>query len=97
MLNGTETQGWTSSPNTRGTSDILVTCLVTTFLCCWTAVYPNIPGPKEGFWAMFRDKVGLASLGILGPDFLIVLATGQRSSARRSFRVCALSPKAPCR
>ncbi|KAK3904899.1 hypothetical protein C8A05DRAFT_42099 [Staphylotrichum tortipilum] len=86
MSNGTETKGWTSSPDTRGTIDILVTCLVTTFLCCWTAVYPNIPGPKEGFWAIFRDKVGLASLGILGPDFLIVLAMGQRSSARQSFR-----------
>lgn len=89
MVNGTDTQGWTSAPDLRGTSDIIVTCLVTTFLCCWTSVYPNIPAPTEGFWATFRDKLSLACLGILGPDFLIVLATGQRSSARRSFRVCS--------
>ncbi|KXX73306.1 hypothetical protein MMYC01_210452 [Madurella mycetomatis] len=86
MVNGTDTQGWTSSPDLRGTSDIIVTCLVTTFLCCWTSVYPNIAAPAEGFWATLRDKLSLACLGILGPDFLIVLATGQRSSARRSFR-----------
>jgi hypothetical protein len=54
-------------------------------------VYPNIPAPTDGLWARFRDQLGLASLGVLGPDFLIVLAAGQRSSARRSFRVCTLS------
>lgn len=91
VMNGTETQGWTSSPDTRGTWDIILTCLVTTFLCCWTSVYPNIPAPTDGLWARFRDQLGLASLGVLGPDFLIVLAAGQRSSARRSFRVCTLS------
>ncbi|EGU78258.1 hypothetical protein FOXB_11231 [Fusarium oxysporum f. sp. conglutinans Fo5176] len=60
------------------------TCLVTTFLCCWTSVYPNIPAPGDGFWSSIRDKLGLACLGLLGPEFIIVLAIGQKSSARRS-------------
>ncbi|KAM5350395.1 hypothetical protein ACJ41O_006900 [Fusarium nematophilum] len=84
--NGTEFVGWTESPDGRGTYDIILTCLITTFLCCWSSVYPNIPGPDDSAWAAFRDKLGLACLGLLGPDFIIVLAIGQRSSARRSVR-----------
>ncbi|KAI5460826.1 hypothetical protein BGZ63DRAFT_414924 [Mariannaea sp. PMI_226] len=87
MSNTTTTfVGWTSSPDGRGTYDIILTCAVTTFLCCWTSVYPNIPGPNDGFWLALRDKLGLALLGLLGPDFIITLALGQKSSARRSVK-----------
>ncbi|KAK4167168.1 hypothetical protein QBC43DRAFT_312281 [Cladorrhinum sp. PSN259] len=82
--NETDFVGWTKSPDGRGTLDIVLSCLITTFLCCWTSVYPNIPAPGDGIWAPFRDKLGLACLGLLGPDFVMVLAIGQRSSARRS-------------
>ncbi|CAF3509663.1 unnamed protein product [Fusarium graminearum] len=82
--NETEFVGWTPSPDGRGTYDIIFACLVTTFLCCWTSVYPNIPAPEDKFWASIRDRVGLACLGLLGPEFIIVLAIGQKSSARRS-------------
>ncbi|UZP39483.1 hypothetical protein NXS19_007299 [Fusarium pseudograminearum] len=82
--NETEFVGWTPSPDGRGTYDIIFACLVTTFLCCWTSVYPNIPAPEDEFWASIRDRVGLACLGLLGPEFIIVLAIGQKSSARRS-------------
>ncbi|KAI1070574.1 hypothetical protein LB507_006829 [Fusarium sp. FIESC RH6] len=82
--NETEFVGWTPSPDGRGTYDIIFTCLVTTFLCCWTSVYPNIPAPGDGLWASIRDRLGLACMGLLGPEFIIVLAIGQKSSARRS-------------
>ncbi|KAF4337599.1 hypothetical protein FBEOM_8527 [Fusarium beomiforme] len=82
--NETEFVGWTPSPDGRGTYDIIFTCLVTTFLCCWTSVYPNIPADGENVWTSLRDKLGLACLGLLGPEFIIVLAIGQKSSARRS-------------
>ncbi len=85
--NGTDTQGWTSSPDGRGTYDILLSCVLTIFLCCWTSVYPSIGADSDGKWARFRDKLGLAFLGILGPDFLVTLALGQKSSARRSVKV----------
>jgi hypothetical protein len=84
ISNETEVVGWTPSPDGRGTYDIIFTCLVTTFLCCWTSVYPNIPAPGDSVWASIRDKLGLACLGLLGPEFIIVLAIGQKSSARRS-------------
>jgi hypothetical protein len=39
----------------------------------------------------FRDKFNLACLGILGPEFLFMLALGQLNSARRSVEVSPLS------
>ncbi|KAK2754576.1 hypothetical protein FQN54_006977 [Arachnomyces sp. PD_36] len=77
-------QGWVSSPNERGTLDIVWSCALTIFLCCWTSVYPNIPAIGDGQWDRFRDKFELAALGMLGPEFLFALALGQWQSARRS-------------
>ena len=85
--NGTNVQGWVPPPSGRGTFDILSTCALTIFLCCWTSVYPNIPAATDRPWDQFRDKLNLAGLGVLGPDFLFTLALGQWDSARRSVKV----------
>ena len=79
-------QSWTASPSTRGTIDILKTCLLTIFLCCWTSVCPNIPGPNDGKWTRLRDKASMACLGLLGPEFLLTIASGQITSATESVR-----------
>jgi hypothetical protein len=80
------TRGWVSSPNSRGTLDIIWSCAFTIFLCCWTSVYPNIPAATDGKWDRFRDKFELACLGMLGPEFLFALALGQWQSAHRSLK-----------
>ncbi|KAK4140507.1 uncharacterized protein C8A04DRAFT_39878 [Dichotomopilus funicola] len=77
-------QRWTVGPSQRGTANIILTCAATTFLCCWVSVYPNIIAPRDSRWAAFRDKLALACLNLLGPEFLIILAAGQKSSARQS-------------
>lgn len=84
---GTFTTGWNASPNARGTADILLSCLFTILLCCWTTVCPNIPALSESRWDQFRDKFDLACIGLLGPEFLLGIAVGQRCSARRSVNV----------
>lgn len=88
--NSTATWGWTSSPDGRGTSDIILTCFLTILLCCWTSVYPNVPALSDNRWALFRDKLDLTCIGLLGPEFLLGIAVGQRSSARRSVKVHVL-------
>ena len=80
-------QGWTPQPNGRGTWDILQSCIITIFLCCWTSVYPNIPPKGSSEWAKFYNKLILASIGVLGPEFVLSIALGQYSSARRSYKV----------
>lgn len=80
-------QGWTPQPSGRGTFDILQSCIITIFLCCWTSVYPNIPPKGASKWTKLRAKFLLACLGVLGPEFVLSLAIGQYSSARRSKEV----------
>lgn len=78
---------WTSSPSGRGTAGILSSCLITILLCCWNAVCPNVPALSDSKWNQFHDKVTLAMTALLGPEFLLGLAAGQYSSAKRSVKV----------
>ncbi|GFG09904.1 hypothetical protein IFM5058_04658 [Aspergillus udagawae] len=82
----TKSSGWVNEPDGRGTWSILSTCLLTITLCCWTSVCPNIPAKSDGYWTRLRDKLHLACMGILGPEFLLMLAMGQWSSARKSVK-----------
>jgi hypothetical protein len=81
------THGWVPQVDGRGTLDILWSCTITIFLCCWTSVCANIPAKEDSKVDRFRDKFDLACLGILGPEFLFALALGQYDSARRSVEV----------
>jgi hypothetical protein len=79
--------GWRTSPDGRGTLDIVSSCFLTIILCCWTSVCPNLPALTDGRIARFRDKFDLTCLGLLGPEFLLGIAAGQRASAGRSLKV----------
>ncbi|KAI2880141.1 hypothetical protein CBS76997_9932 [Aspergillus niger] len=78
--------GWIDEPDGRGTWSILSSCLLTIVLCCWTAVMPNIPARSDRWYHGLRDRLHLAALGLLGPEFLLMLALGQWSSARASVK-----------
>ena len=80
----TLTDGWKANPDGRGTLNIIWSCAVTVFLCCWTSVCVNIPARTDGWFEQYRDKFNLALLGLLGPEFLFLLAIGQQDQARRS-------------
>lgn len=67
-------QGWHSAPNFRGTADIIWSCLLTIFLCCWTAIHPTIPAPNATWTQKFLDRTAILCLGIIAPEVLIVLA-----------------------
>jgi hypothetical protein len=81
------THGWVPQPDGRGTLDILWSCIITIFLCCWTSVCANIPGRNDTLMERFWDKLNLACLGIIGPEFLFTLAMGQWISAQHSVEV----------
>ncbi|KAF2110936.1 hypothetical protein BDV96DRAFT_650541 [Lophiotrema nucula] len=69
-----EKQGWYSAPNYRGTSDILWSCLITVFLCCWTAIHPTIPAPNTTWTERCLDRILILFWGVVAPETLIVLA-----------------------
>lgn len=76
--------GWTPSPNSRGTVDILWSCLFTVFLCTWTVLCLNVPAIGDGFWVQIRRKARWSLLAVFGPEFLVSFVIGQWASARRS-------------
>lgn len=91
VYNTTSHLGWVDEPDGRGTWGILSTCSLTILLCCWSSVYPNIPSRSDGAYRQVLGKVYLFFIGLLGPEFLLVLALGQWSSARTSLKVCMIS------
>ncbi|KAF4624131.1 hypothetical protein G7Y89_g14042 [Cudoniella acicularis] len=82
----THAQGWTSSPDGRGTIDIISSCFFTIFICIWSVLCVNIGPPGESAFAKVFQKIKLAILCVLGPDFLLLLVVGQWNSARNSCR-----------
>lgn len=87
VTNNDQLRGWVASSNDRGTIEIMWSSCVTIFLCCWVSTYPNVGSPKDRWYHGLLDKLNLAAISILGPDFLFGIACGQFSSARRSVKV----------
>ena len=77
-------QGWTPSPNGRGSIDILWACGFTLFLCSWSVLCLNVPATCDGWWRIIRRKCYWTFLGILGPEFVVQSALGQWTSACHS-------------
>ncbi|CAM5999658.1 unnamed protein product [Sphagnum balticum] len=80
------TQGWTPSPNSRGSIDIIWSCLVTIFLCSWSILCLQIPAKEDTRFDILWRRLWLTFLCALGPEFILNLALGQWSSARQSVR-----------
>ncbi|PQE27611.1 Major facilitator superfamily domain general substrate transporter protein [Rutstroemia sp. NJR-2017a BBW] len=77
-------QGWTSSPDGRGTLDILWTCLTTILLSTWSAICLNIPEPSDTIWTHLKRKTWITLISIMGPEYLLGFALGEWQSARAS-------------
>ena len=71
--NGTDIVHWRPSPTTRGTFDILTTCVTTLLLCVWTAVHLNV-SPPDSFWGPKLRKVGWLVLALLAPEMVAFTA-----------------------
>ena len=82
--NGTDVVHWKPSPTTRGTNEILSTCLITMLLCVWTAVHLNI-SPPGSFWEPNLRKIGWLILALLAPEIVAYTAWYIRSA--RDFEI----------
>ena len=69
-----ENQSWTSSPNQRGTFDILWSCLFTVFVCCWTVVHPDITPPGSSVLHRFLDRLTSLVLAAIAPEIVAYAA-----------------------
>ncbi|KAI4629256.1 uncharacterized protein J4E87_003518 [Alternaria ethzedia] len=82
-MNTTLVHGWVSSPNERGTIDILWSCIVTVFLCSWSSLFLNVPD-KNDFRSYMSTKLPWVAFTIFFPELLASFAQVQYLSARHS-------------
>ena len=82
-------QGWTASPDCRGTIDIIWNCLLTMFLCCWSALVVNVPDPRSTTYQILMRKLYLVGLCTMAPEVIFQAALGQWLSAHHSVRLFA--------
>ena len=76
--------GWISSPNGRGTIDILLSCLVTIFLCSWSVLFLNIPLAGIGQFGFLLNKARWMAFTIFFPEMTTGVAAEQWRSAIQS-------------
>ena len=78
--------GWVNQPCGRGTFEIVKSSLLTIFLCTWTAVCLNIPDRKDGKLQILWRRAKWMFWAIVGPEFVLTVAIGQRAVAQRSVK-----------
>ncbi|EKM56455.1 uncharacterized protein PHACADRAFT_118172 [Phanerochaete carnosa HHB-10118-sp] len=89
---------WQSSPDVRGTYDIISTCLSTIVICVWSAVHVDVP-IRQTRWSII-DKIGWLVTGLVAPDLLLYVACCQLyrayvllGEAKRCLHVESVQPK----
>ncbi|KAI1350940.1 hypothetical protein F5Y01DRAFT_315223 [Xylaria sp. FL0043] len=76
--------GWVSSPDKRGSIDILLSSFLAIFLSTWSSLCLNVPHPNDGDFTIFLRKAKWMLWGILMPEVVLSITFGQYASARRS-------------
>lgn len=76
------TVGWVSDPMGRGTSGLLLSCLLTLGLCVWSAMHLNIPQKHESTLQYWLRNAKWVSLGVLIPELVVLSAWRQWLSAK---------------
>lgn len=75
--------GWVSGPKTRGTWQILYSCVFTLLLCVYTAIHLNVPAKSDTALRLWLRKLKWASVAILAPEIVVYAAFEQWYCARK--------------
>ncbi|KAK3334219.1 hypothetical protein B0T19DRAFT_148375 [Cercophora scortea] len=74
---------WVPSPNSRGTINILWSCIVTLIACVYTALHLNIPASNErGTARMLLRKAQWVVMTLMAPEIILYVALMQFIEAR---------------
>ena len=74
---------WVSSSETRGTSDILWSCLITLTACVYTALHLNVPPANEGKLGFYWRKSKWVAIALFAPEVVLYCALTQFLEARK--------------
>jgi hypothetical protein len=81
-LNTDIVTSWVSSPDRRGTGDILYSCTITIVLCIFTVLHMNVPGHGERPWKQYRRKIKWMFIALIAPEVVLYVAYTQYQEAR---------------
>ncbi|KZP34003.1 hypothetical protein FIBSPDRAFT_943080 [Athelia psychrophila] len=68
--------------NCRSLVSIITSCLATIFACVWSAVYPNVPGPKQSWISRQLESFKIIIVTLLVPEWVLAWALRQFLQAR---------------
>ena len=74
---------WVINATTRGTSDILWSCIVTLTACVYTALHLNVPPAHEGKWKFYWRKSKWVAVALFAPEIVLYCALTQLLEARK--------------
>ncbi|KAK1776162.1 hypothetical protein QBC45DRAFT_444601 [Copromyces sp. CBS 386.78] len=88
---------WVSSPNARGTGDILFSCLTTLAACAYTAVHPIIPPGGESTRNFTIIKYLLVLVAVMAPEAVVAFAVQEFYDAwRLKKKLQGIIKRTPC-
>lgn len=70
------TVAWQPAPKFRSTSNILISCLSTLFICVWSALHVDIATGRST-WMRYQSKLGWVFIGLFCPELLFFIAFKQ--------------------
>lgn len=85
-ISSTDRRGWVSSPDTRGTMDIIWPCLTAISLVLWTMLHLNIPASSDSDRTLAFRRLRWLLLGLLAPELIMMFAFAQLTSAQQSVK-----------
>ncbi|UNI21782.1 hypothetical protein JDV02_007738 [Purpureocillium takamizusanense] len=74
--------GYVSDPNGRGTTSLVLSCLLTLILCVWSALHLNVPARRRSIIQVFWLNIRWIFAGIYAPELVVFVAWRQWCSAR---------------
>jgi hypothetical protein len=74
--------GYVSEPNVRGTTSLLLSCVLTLVLCVWSALHLNVPQQDASPLQCFLCNVRWIITGVYAPELVVFTAWRQWASAR---------------
>ena len=73
---------YVQEPNGRGTTSLILSCLLTLILCVWSALHLNVPEPGQTVRQRVLMNLRWILTGIYPPELVVFTAWRQWSSAR---------------
>lgn len=70
------TVAWQPAPPYRSTSNILISCLSTLFICVWSALHVDIATGRPT-WSRYQSKLGWVFVALFCPELLFWIAFEQ--------------------